>query len=113
MAKKGLMIDYYLCTGCHSCEVSCKLEKKLDTGVYGIKLNDGDADAWQIDDETWEYKWIPVPTQLCDLCAERVEEGKQPACVLQCCAHCMHYGDLDELAKMMDENDRKCVLFTI
>ena len=112
MAKKGLMIDYYLCTGCHSCEVSCKLEKHLPTGQYGIKLNDGDADAWQIDDSTWEYKWIPVPTQLCDLCAERVESGKTPACVLQCCAHCLYYGDVSELAKKMDGLDRKAVLFT-
>lgn len=113
MSKKGLMIDYYLCTGCHSCEVSCKLEKGLDTGVYGIKLNDGDADAWQIDEHTWEYKWIPVPTQLCDLCADRDKQGKEPSCVLQCCSHCMHYGTLDELAKKMEEIDRKTVLFTI
>lgn len=112
MAKKGLMIDYYLCTGCHSCEVSCKLEKNLPTGQYGIKLNDGDADAWQIDADTWEYKWIPVPTQLCDLCAERTESGKTPACVLQCCAHCMHYGNVSELAEMMDSLNRKAVLFT-
>ena len=90
MAKQGLMIDYLLCTGCHSCEVACKLEKKLPTGQYGIKLNDGDADAWQIDEDTWEYKWIPVPTQLCDLCGERTQAGKPPSCVLHCCSHCLH-----------------------
>ncbi|WP_139652550.1 oxidoreductase [Raoultibacter phocaeensis] len=111
MAKKGLMIDYLLCTGCHSCEVSCKLEKKLSTGAYGIKLAE-DA-PWQIDEDTWEYKWLPVPTQLCDLCEDRTAEGKEPSCVVHCCSHCMHYGDLDELAKKMDELDRKAVLYTI
>lgn len=111
MAKKGLMIDYMLCTGCHSCEVSCKLEKKLPTGAYGIKL--AEDEPWQIDGDTWEYKWLPVPTQLCDLCESRAAEGKAPSCVVHCCSHCMHYGDLDELAKKMDELDRKAVLYTV
>ncbi len=111
MAKKGLMIDYYLCTGCHTCEVACKLEKSLPSGKFGIKL--AEDKPWQIDGDTWEYKWLPVPTQLCDLCEERVASGKTPSCVLQCCAHCMHYGDIDELAKQMDELDRKAVLYTL
>lgn len=111
MAKKGLMIDYLLCTGCHSCEVSCKLEKNLPTGEFGIKL--AEDKPWQIDDDTWEYKWIPVPTQLCDLCEDRTAEGKVPNCVLHCCSHCMHYGEIEDLAKEMSELDRKAVLFTV
>ena len=111
MAKKVVMIDYLLCTGCHSCEVSCKLEKNLPTGEYGIKL--AEDKPWRIDEDTWEYKWIPVPTQLCDLCEDRAADGKVPSCVLHCCSHCMHYGDLEDLAKQMSELDRKAVLFTI
>lgn len=111
MPRNGLMIDYLLCTGCHTCEVSCKLEHDLPSGVFGIKL--ADDKPWAIDEDNWEYKWVPIPTQLCDLCAERTEEGKEPACVLQCCSHCMHYGPVDELAAKMDEIDRPCTLFTI
>lgn len=111
MAKNGLMVDYYLCTGCHSCEVSCKLEKGLSSGQFGIKLSEDKP--WQIDEDTWEYKWLPVPTQLCDLCDERVKGGKTPKCVLECCAHCLHYGPIDELVEKMDELDRKAVLYTV
>lgn len=111
MAKKGLMIDYILCTGCHSCEVACKVEKRLPTGKYGIKL--AEDKPWQIDEDTWEYKWLPVPTQLCDLCEERVAAGKVPSCVQHCCSHCMHYDDLENLAQLMEETGRKCVLYTI
>ena len=96
MAKKGLMIDYLLCTGCHSCEVSCKLEKNLPTGEYGIKL--AEDKPWRIDEDT---------------CKDRAADGKVPSCVLHCCSHCMHYGDLEDLAKQMSELDRKAVLFTI
>lgn len=111
MSKHGLMIDYLLCTGCHTCEVACKLEHDLPSGVFGIKL--ADDKPWQIDADTWEYKWVPIPTQLCDLCEERTAEGKEPACVLQCCSHCMHYGTVQELAQKMDETERPCALFTI
>ena len=115
MAKQGLMIDYLLCTGCHSCEVAWQAgEEAAHRAIRrGIKLNDGDADAWQIDEDTWEYKWIPVPTQLCDLCGERTQAGKPPSCVLHCCSHCLHFGPVDELAKKMDELDRKAALFTV
>ena len=39
MAQKyGLLIDNYWCTGCHSCEVSCKNEHDLPIGQFGIKM---------------------------------------------------------------------------
>lgn len=111
MTKNGLLIDYLLCTGCHSCEVSCKVEKNLPTGKFGIKL--ADDKPWKIDEDIWEYKWLPVPTQLCDLCKDRTDLGKVPICVMQCCSHCMHFGPVDELIKKMDELGRKSVLFTV
>lgn len=110
MGQNGLLIDYMLCTGCHSCEVACKLEKGLPTGKYGIKL--ADDKPWQIDETTWEYKWVPLPTQLCDVCESRVKEGKPPSCVLHCCSHCIEYGDPVELAGKMQAIERRCVLFS-
>ncbi len=111
MSQNGLMIDYEYCTGCHSCEVACKLEHKLPTGVFGIKL--AEDKPFQIDEKTWECKWIPITTQLCDLCKERVSKDKPPSCVLHCCAHCIEYGDLVDLAKKMAGKSSKTVLFSV
>ena len=32
MSKYALIIDYKYCTGCHSCEMACKVEKNLKIG---------------------------------------------------------------------------------
>ena len=35
----GMLIDYSLCTGCKSCEVSCRKEKDLPLDEWGILVN--------------------------------------------------------------------------
>ncbi|NTU89323.1 MAG: oxidoreductase [Actinobacteria bacterium] len=109
MGTYGLMIDYEFCTGCHSCEVACKQRLGLPVGQWGIKLIEDKP--WQIDEDTWEYKWLPVPTQLCDMCEDRIEKGKLPTCVLHCCSHVIEYGTVDELAVKMKGKGSKAVLF--
>lgn len=92
----ALLIDYEYCSGCHACEVSCKMEHALPTGQYGIKiLQDGPR---ELPGDKWEYNHIPMPTSLCDMCAERLEAGKDPACVHNCPASCMKYGTAEEMA---------------
>lgn len=33
MSGYGILIDYNWCTGCHSCEMACQMEKKLPMGL--------------------------------------------------------------------------------
>lgn len=91
----GLMIDYEWCTGCHSCEMACKVELGLGEGHYGIKLHDEGPTL--MPDGKWEYLYLPIPTSLCNLCEERVGLGKLPTCVHHCQAACMYYGTAEEL----------------
>jgi anaerobic dimethyl sulfoxide reductase subunit B (iron-sulfur subunit) len=65
----------------------------------------------QIDQDHWSFNNIPVPTDLCDLCRDRVKKGKQPACVHHCQAGVMKFGTVSELTKFM-ETKAKMVLFT-
>lgn len=95
----GLLIDYNFCTGCHSCEAACKVEHGFQTGEWGIKLTQIGPD--QLGDGKWEFDFVPVPTRRCDLCAERVQEGRLPTCVHHCQGLCMDFGPVDELAKQM------------
>ena len=68
--RNGLLIDYEFCTGCHSCEVACKEEHGFPVGKGGIRLyQDG---PWEIDGKHIHWNKVPVPTDLCDLCADRV-----------------------------------------
>lgn len=107
--RYGLLIDYNLCSGCHTCEVACKKEHNLPAGQWGIKLaEDGPR---KLPNGKWEWKYIPVPTELCDLCEDRVKVGKNPTCVHHCQAQVMHYGPIEELAVKMAAQ-RRMVMFT-
>lgn len=108
MARNGLLIDYEYCSGCQSCEVAGKAWKDIPVGKWCIKvLSDG---PWEIEKDVWEYNYLPMPTDMCDLCAERTAKGKDPACVHNCLAQVMKYGPVDELAKELEKKPKQ-VLF--
>ncbi len=108
MAVTGLLIDYEYCTGCQSCEVSCKMEHDLPVGKWGIRVFDDGP--WEMEPKKFNWNKIPVPTDLCDLCADRTSKGREPICVHHCLANVMRYGTVEELAKYMD-GTKKQVLF--
>ena len=106
--RNGLLIDYEFCTGCQSCEVACKEEHGIPVGQWGIKVID--EGPWQISEKTWNWNKIAVPTDLCDLCADRVAEDKKPTCVHHCLAQVLKFGPVDELVADLDRKPKQ-VLF--
>lgn len=108
--KLGLFIDYEFCTGCHTCEVACKKEHKLEKGVYGIKITQ--FGPMEIADKKFEWDFLPIPGNHCDLCAERRSMDKLPLCVQSCQAKVMKYGPISELAEEAAKKP-KSVVFSI
>ena len=108
MLRFGLLIDYDFCFGCHACELACKQEHDFPIGKWGIKI--AESGPMEINEDKWSYNYIPIPTELCNLCQERVQRGKQPACVSHCQAGVMKFGTIGELSKFM-ELKPKTVLF--
>lgn len=106
MSKKGLLIDYEYCTGCHTCEVACKQEHQYPPGKWGIKVNELVMETFH----KVAVDYLPFPTDLCDLCHRRTQAGELPSCVKHCQANCMTYGEIGELAQTM-EKKAKMVLF--
>lgn len=108
MSKYALVIDYKYCTGCHTCEVACRKEKNLPIDEWGIKLTEhGPA---KLGGE-WMWNYVPVPSSLCDLCEERIAEGKKPACVHHCLADCMRVAPVEEAPSVMAELGNGSVCF--
>lgn len=110
MSRNGLLIDYEYCCGCHTCEIACQKEHGYPVEVWGIKVNQIGPWRYEDMDDTIVYEYLPFPTDLCDLCGERVSEGELPTCVKHCQMACMKYGPVDELAKDL-ENKSKQVLY--
>jgi anaerobic dimethyl sulfoxide reductase subunit B (iron-sulfur subunit) len=104
----ALLIDYEFCTGCHTCEIACQQELSLPPDKFGIKISE--IGPVQISERVWVLNYVPVPTDRCNRCAPRVAKGKKPSCVQHCQAGCMYYGNVDDLAKMMDHH--RMALFT-
>lgn len=108
MSKKGLLIDYNYCTGCHTCEVACKQEHNWPVGSWGIKVTEY---IQTLPNNKVAIDYLPFPSDLCNLCYHRTSKGDLPACVKHCQADCMQFGELSELVMVMEEKS-KVVLFS-
>ena len=103
MAKKpeyGLLIDYEFCTGCYACQVACKQEYGWPEGMGGIEVKEF---VENLPKDKQYLKFMPMPTELCVLCAGRTAKGLQPACVQTCMANCMKYGKIEDLANQIEK----------
>lgn len=108
MATKAMLLDYYWCTGCHSCEMACQMEHGFESGKAGIVVTT--IGPWDLGDKKWQYDNFATLTALCDFCAERAVKGKLPSCMQHCQAHALKIGDVEELAAEAAAGHRKVLM---
>lgn len=108
MSKNGLLIHYDYCTGCQSCAVACQQEHSFSAGKCGIRVTEHVYESLK---KPVAIDFLPFPTELCDLCITRCQNGEKPACVKHCQAACMSFGPLTDLIRQLEITPRS-VLFT-
>jgi len=86
------------------------MEQGLPIGQTGIKV--AEIGPWEISEDVWQYTYIPVPTDQCNFCRQRIEKGKAPTCVKHCQAKCLSYGTIEELSKELGKKAKQS-LFVI
>lgn len=109
MSDNALYIDFEFCSGCRSCEIACRNELGIGLDDYGMKVVEDKPR--QHADGSWHWDFIAYPTELCDLCAERVEAGELPSCVQHCQAKVLSYGSIGEMAGLLAEKGGKAAIF--
>ena len=108
MKTHGLLIDYKYCTGCHACEIACRNEHDIAGDEWGIKV--AEIGPLKLKGK-WAWDYIPMPTDLCDLCEERRVAGKKPACVHHCLAACMEVVPVENISARMQASGDKVVSY--
>jgi molybdopterin-containing oxidoreductase family iron-sulfur binding subunit len=87
-------IDATKCIGCRYCQVACPYNARTfvatNTAEYfpGKGLTPYEKVAYA--------KHVPGTVEKCNFCADRVAQGKDPACVKTCPAKALVFGDLDD-----------------
>jgi len=109
VARKGLLINYDYCTGCHTCEVACRVEHGYPDDQGGIAVKQ--IGPWEYAPDKFQYTFMPIPTDQCDLCADRVAAGKDPTCVHHCQAFVMSYGDVEELQSKVEPTCKQVLYY--
>lgn len=109
MSRNGLLIDYEYCCGCHTCEVACQKEHDYPVEVWGMYLNQMGPYRYEDYHDVILYEYLPMPTDLCDLCGERTAKGELSTCVKHCQTNCLKYGPIDELVKDLDRKPKQAM----
>ena len=108
MKNYAMVVDYQYCTGCHACELACQNEKELSLDEWGIKVTQHGPVFIQ-GKCMWDY--VPGPSSACDLCIDRIDDGKPPSCQLHCLAACIEVVPVEDASKKLMEHGDKTVVF--
>jgi len=92
-------VDKDICMGCGYCMMACPYGQRHKVQLWETYFPDGppELDPYQAyAKEKWEVKNGYGIAAKCDFCQDRVNDGKQPACVEACPAKARYFGDLDD-----------------
>ena len=85
-------IDADKCVGCRTCMMACPYSNR-----YFIESDERYYEKGAtVFEQFWASKHQPGTVTKCDFCRERLQAGKEPACVANCPTVARYFGDLDD-----------------
>ncbi len=83
--------DYDKCIGCRMCIAACP--------YTGVRSFNWDEPAYSVDVAVGDSR-IPAhqkhTVEKCTLCAHRIADGEEPACIASCPTYARHFGDFND-----------------
>lgn len=108
-SHKGLLVDYEFCTGCAACEQACMNAEGHGPESLGIKVVK--LGPWKGPNGQWQFEFFPFPTDFCDMCKPRQDQGKRPHCERHCTFGAIQFGEVSDLSELL-EFKSKAMLFS-
>lgn len=97
MKQYGFYVDSSRCSGCKTCQVSCKDNKDLDVGPKFRRVYEYGGGSWAKEGESWHNDTFTYYLSIaCNHCDE-------PVCVSGCPTGAMHKREEDGLV-LVDDN---------
>lgn len=97
-------IDQDLCVGCRACMMACPYAARYYNDVTRNYFPNNGPTPYEKARSTRHPEGVVMK---CDFCTERVERGKEPACVANCPTVARYFGDLDsptsEVSRLIKE----------
>jgi len=104
MAKRrGLVVNLERCTGCFTCEVACKQEHNLPEGERWIRVET--LGPYEVNGEL-AMDFVPLATDECDLCKNRVAAGGEPFCVETCPTQALGLHNEEQILRLLRTGPR-------
>lgn len=88
-----VLIDSEKCMGCRYCVLACPYDSRQFLRAIDNYYAGGTPTPYEMLKQKDFEKGTVVK---CDFCADRLAEGRLPACVETCAAQARHFGDLDD-----------------
>ncbi len=108
MSQLAMVVDYGYCVNCYSCEISCAKKNDIPAEEWGIKVTEFGPKKFG---DVWEWDYLPVPSRLCNLCEDRIAEGKKAMCELHCVANVIEIVNIEEVPARLKELGPKSACF--
>ena len=126
----AIYVDRSRCIGCNACSLACRQENNFENSPATLAGTGRYMAAGQKWNEVYHYEEGTYPAVLpqvfaitgaaCTMCAHRLAEGQQPACVITCMGITREFGNYETLkhkyegapdATPMADGAKKTVLY--
>lgn len=99
MTKPTILVNINRCTGCWTCSTACKMDHELAPEEFRSYIRTLGGN--QLDEPAGTYPdlrmgWMPMYTDKCTLCGDKIALGEEPVCVHHCPTKALTFGDLDD-----------------
>jgi len=101
--NRGLVVNLDRCIGCYACELACKQEHNLAVGEHGIRLHT--LGPYEVDGRL-ATDFVPLATDECDLCVDRVADGGRAFCAEICPTQALSLRGATEILRLLRSNAR-------